>query len=223
VSYRISETETRSADVIRILIADDHPVVRQGLRTIIERQPGMMVIAEAGDGQEAVARYRQHQPDVVLMDLRMPVLDGVAAISEIRHEFRNARLVVLTTFDTDEDIYQGLRAGAMAYLLKGAPPEELLETIREAHLGNKRIPQHLAARLTERLSSPELTTREVEVLRLLAQGKSNKEVGSALGIGDGTVRAHCNNLFQKLEVNDRTQAVTVALRRGLVRLDAEQG
>jgi two-component system NarL family response regulator len=205
--------------MIRVLIADDHPVVRQGLTTIVEHQPDMTVVAQAADGEEAIEQYRHFRPDVVLMDLRMPGLDGAEAIVRIRQEFRQARVVVLTTFDTDEDIYQGLRAGAMAYLLKDAPPDELLATVRAAHAGVKRIPQEMAARLTERMSTPELTAREMEVLHLLALGRSNKEIGAQLGIGEGTVRVHCNNLFDKMDVNDRTQAVTVALRRGLLRLD----
>lgn len=209
----------RQTTPTRVLIADDHPIVRQGLAAIIGAQPDMEVVAQASDGKEAVELFRQHQPDVLLMDLRMPRLDGLDALALLRQEFRAARIVILTTFDTDEDVYQGLRAGAMAYLLKGAPPETLLETIRAARAGQKRIPPEMAARLAERMGSPELTTRELEVLRLLAQGKSNKEVGADLGIGEGTVRAHCNSLFQKLDVSDRTQAVTVALRRGLVRLD----
>ncbi len=204
---------------IRVLIADDHAVVRQGLAAIIAQEPDMIVVAEADDGRAAIDQYRQHRPDVTLMDMRMPSLDAPEAIAVIRQEFRNARIVVVTTFDTDEDIYQCLRAGAMAYLLKGVPPEELLETIRAAYAGQKRIPQEMAAKLTERMSSPELTVRELDVLRLLVRGMSNKEIAGELNIEDGTVRAHCNNLFQKLEVKDRTQAAMAALRRGLIRLE----
>lgn len=204
---------------IRVLIADDHAVVRQGLAAILAQEPDMIVVAQADDGRTAIDQYRLHRPDVTLMDMRMPSLDAPEAIAVIRQEFRNARIVVLTTFDTDEDIYQCLRAGAMAYLLKGVPPEDLLEAIRAAHSGQKRIPLEMAVKLTERMSSPELTTRELDVLRLLVRGKSNKEIAGELNIEDGTVRAHCNNLFQKLEVNDRTQAAMAALRRGLIRLE----
>lgn len=205
--------------VIRILIADDHPVVREGLAALIERRADMTVAAEAGNGREAVDRFREHRPDVTLMDLRMPQLDGVEAIGVIRQEFPAARVIVLTTYDGDEDIYRGLRAGAMAYLLKDAPREELLEAIRAVDAGQKRIPPEVAVKLTERMSSPTLTARELEVLRLLAQGKSNGEIGAVLFITEGTVKAHVNNILNKLGANDRTQAVTMALRRGIVRLE----
>ena len=215
----VTNTARAGKSPIRVLIADDHAVVRKGLAAIIAQEPDMIVVAQAEDGRAAIDQYRQHRPDVMLLDLRMPSVDAPEAIAIIRQQFRNARIVVLTTFNTDEDIYQSLRAGAMAYLLKGVPPEELLETIRAAHAGQKRIPPEMAAKLTERMSSPELTARELEVLRLLVRGKSNKEIAADLNIEDGTVRAHCNNLFQKLEVNDRTQAAIVALRRGLIRLE----
>lgn len=204
---------------IRILIADDHPVVRHGLAAMIARQPGMAVVAEAGNGREAVDCFRQHQPDVTLMDLRMPALDGVRATALIRAEFAAARILVLTTYDTDEEIYRGLRAGAMAYLLKDAPAEELLEAIRTVHAGYKRIPPEVASKLAERLNTPELTAREMMVLRLIVAGQSNKEVAAALFIGEGTVRAHLNNIFAKLKVSDRTQAAMLAVRRGLVQLE----
>ena len=204
---------------IRILIADDHPVVRQGLAAMIARQPGMAVVAEAGNGREAVDYFREHQPDVTLMDLRMPALDGVRATALIRAEFAAARILVLTTYDTDEEIYRGLRAGAMAYLLKDAPADELLEAIRTVHAGNKRIPPEVASKLAERLNTPELTAREMMVLRLIVAGQSNREVAAGLFIGEGTVRAHLNNIFAKLKVSDRTQAAMLAVRRGLVQLD----
>lgn len=204
---------------IRILIADDHPVVRQGLAAMIGRQPGMIVVAEASNGREVVDLFRLHQPDVTLMDLRMPQMDGVEAIAVIREESRTARIIVLTTYDSDEDIYRGLRAGAMAYLLKDAPPEELLEAIRAVYAGQKRIPPEVAVKLTNRMSSPELTTREMEVLRLVVAGQSNKEIGTTLYISEGTVRAHVNNILSKMGASDRTQAATLAIKRGLVRLD----
>lgn len=215
----MSRVAKGKSGIIRVLIADDHPVVRQGLAAIIGQEPDMSVIAQVDDGRAAVEQYRILRPDVALLDLRMPLLDGAEAISLIRQEFRQARLIILTTFDTDEDIYKGLRAGAMAYLLKGAPPEDLLEAIRAAHAGQKRIPSEMAAKLMDRMSSPELTQREMEVLRLLAKGKSNKDIAAELVIEEGTVRAHCNNLFHKLDVNDRTQAAMTAIKRGLVRLE----
>jgi len=209
----VSETQP-----IRVLIADDHPVVRQGLAAMIARQPGMTVVAEAGDGREAVDLYRAQQPDVALIDLRMPEVDGVEAIAMIRAEFPAARIVVLTTYDGDEDIYRGLRAGAMAYLLKDAPPDELIAAIKVVHAGQKRIPPDVAAKLTERLNSPELTARELQVLHLIVAGQSNREIGTTLSIGEGTVRAHVNNILAKLNVQDRTQAATMAIKRGIVRL-----
>jgi two-component system, NarL family, response regulator len=203
---------------LRVLVADDHPVVRHGLVALIDHQPDMCVVAEVGNGREAIEQYAAQQPDVVLMDLRMPELDGVEAIAAIRAASPQARIVVLTTYDSDEDIYRGLRAGAQGYLLKDAPAGELLSAIRAVAAGQKRIPAEVAAKLAERMTSPELTARELEVLRLVVTGQSNKEIGAALAIAEGTVRAHLNSIFQKLDALDRTHAVTIALRRGLVRL-----
>jgi two-component system, NarL family, response regulator len=208
-----------SESSIRILIADDHPVVRQGLAAMIGRKRGMTVVAEASNGREVVDLFRQHRPDVTLLDLRMPQIDGVEAIAIIREEFRNARIIVLTTYDTDEDIYRGLSAGAMAYLLKGTSPDELLDTIRAVHAGQTRISPEVAAKLAARISIPELTARELEVLRLVVGGQSNREIGATLHISEGTVRAHINNILSKMGVSDRTQATTLAIKRGLVRLE----
>lgn len=207
------------ASPIRILLADDHPVVRQGLAALINRQPGMLVVAEAATGHEAVTLFGTHRPDITLMDLRMPELDGVAAISAIRAAAPTARVIILTTYDSDEEIYRGLLAGAMAYLLKDATPEVLVEAIQAVHGGQKRIAQEIAAKLVERMGGPELTPRELEVLRLLVAGHSNKGIGAALAIGEGTVRTHVANILAKLQAQDRTQAATVAIRRGIVRLD----
>lgn len=207
------------ASPIRLLLADDHPVVRQGLAALINRQPGMLVVAEAATGHEAVALFDAHRPDITLMDLRMPELDGVAAISAIRAVTPTARVIILTTYDSDEEIYRGLLAGAMAYLLKDATPEVLVEAIQAVHAGQKRIPQEIAAKLAERMIGPELTPRELEVLRLLVAGHSNKGIGAALAIGAGTVRTHVANILAKLQAKDRTQAATIAIRRGIVRLD----
>ena len=203
---------------IRLLIADDHPVVREGLAAMIKRRTDMTVVAEANHGQEAVALFHQHQPDVVLMDLRMPEMDGVEAILTIREQTPEARVIVLTTYDTDEDIYRALRAGAKTYLLKDTPREELLDTIRAVAAGHTRVPSDVAAKLVERVSSETLTAREVEVLRLIVAGHSNREIATLLYISEGTVKTHINHILMKLGVSDRTQAVTTALKRGLVSL-----
>ncbi|KAM3090436.1 response regulator [Phormidesmis sp. 146-35] len=204
--------------LIRILIADDHPIVLQGLAALIGRQPNMTIVAEASNGREVIDSFRQCQPDVALIDLRMPEIDGVKAIAILREEFSNGRFVALTTYDTDEDIYRSLQAGAMAYLLKDAPPSELLAVIRMAYGGQKYIPSHVAAKLADRMTWTELTMRELEVVRWMVKGYGNRDIGRELGISEGTVRAHVNNILSKLEVSDRTQAAMLAVRRGLVRL-----
>lgn len=204
--------------VIRVLIVDDHPVVREGLAAMLNRRADMEVVAEVGDGKTAVQAYDEHLPDVVLMDLRMPEMGGVDSVQAIRASHPEARIIILTTFDGDEDIFRGLQAGAKAYLLKDTPREALLETIRAVHAGQKRIPPEIAARLAERILQPELTAREMEVLRLIVAGQSNREIGQALAITEGTVKVHVNNILSKLNVHDRTQAVTEALRRGLAHL-----
>jgi two-component system NarL family response regulator len=204
---------------IKILLADDHVVVREGLAAIIGMEHDMSVVGQASDGNEVVDLYREHRPDITLMDLRMPRMDGVDAISAIREDDPNARIIVLTTYDGDEDIYRGLRAGAKAYLLKAGPRTELLEAIRAVFAGQTRIPPDIAAKLVSRMSGKELTARELEVLRLMAAGRSNQEIGGELFVTESTVKAHVNSILSKLRVSDRTQAVTAALRRGLVRLD----
>lgn len=204
---------------IRVLIADDHPIVLQGLAAMIGQQPGMTVVAEARHGREAVDLFRCHQPDIALIDLRMPVMDGVEATAIIREECPDARIILLTTYDTDEDIYRGLQAGAMAYLLKGSQQNELLEVIRAVDTGQKRILPEVAAKLATRITRPELTNRELEVLHLIVLGQSNKEISTGLQVSEGTVRAHVNNLLSKLRVRDRTQAATLAIKQGLVRLE----
>jgi DNA-binding NarL/FixJ family response regulator len=204
---------------IRILVADDHPVVRQGLAAIIESERGMSVVAQAKDGREAVESFRRERPHVALIDLKMPEMDGIATITAIREEFPRANLIVLTTYDRDEDIFQSLRAGARAYLLKDTPPAELLGAIRAVYLGQRHLPPEVAGKLAEHVMFPDLTERELEVLRLMAAGKSNREVGADLFITEGTVKAHVNNILSKLGVSDRTQAVTTALKRGLVELE----
>lgn len=215
----MSEKEMVDKEQIRILICDDHPVVRSGLAGLIEDEEDMIVVGEAANGREAVELFSQHQPDVTLMDLRMPQMEGVEAITLIRQQAANARVIVLTTFDSDEDIYRALRAGAMAYLLKDAPRNELLNTIRAVHAGQKRISPEMALKLAERLTSPELSAREVEVLRLIVAGKSNSEIGTALYITEGTVKTHVKTILKKLGASDRTSAAIAALKRGLVRLE----
>jgi DNA-binding NarL/FixJ family response regulator len=204
---------------ITILTVDDHPLIRDGLAAVIGREPGMRVVAEAGDGEEALELYRAHQPSIVLMDLRMPVMDGVEAIQAIRAEFPGARIVALTTYEGDEDIYQALAAGASGYLLKDMLRTELIEVIRKVHQGYRGIPTAIAAKLAVHTPRIGLTPRELEVLRLLAEGKSNPEIAAALGRAEGTMKIHVQNILQKLGAADRTQAVTLALRRGIIHLD----
>jgi DNA-binding NarL/FixJ family response regulator len=203
---------------IRVLIADDHTVVREGLAAIIGRQPDMQVVAEAENGREAVALWKRHRPDVSLLDLRMPELDGAGAIVEIRMEDAAARMIILTTYDSDEDVFRGMQAGARAYLLKDARREQLLGCIRQVGAGAIFVPPEVAAKLAQRVGGESLTQGETEVLRLLAAGKSNKEIGVSLFIGETTVKSHVKSLFAKLNVLSRTQAIAAASRRGLIRL-----
>ncbi|MCC5653714.1 response regulator transcription factor [Nostoc sp. XA013] len=209
---------TSQSTMIRVLIADDHSIVRQGLTTIINRDPEMTVIAQAEDGQQAIDCFREHQPDVTLMDLRMPQVSGVEAISAICAEFKPARIIVLTTYDGDEDIYRGLRAGAQGYLLKDTKSNELLNAIRTVACGQQYIPPDVGAKLVQRLNNPELRERELEVLGLMARGMSNSDIATALSISENTVKTHVNRILSKLGVSDRTQAVIVAVKRGIVSL-----
>ena len=205
-------------DKIRVLIADDHVTVLEGLAAIIGRQPDMMVVAEAADGQEAVDLWTEHHPDVTLLDLRMPTLDGVGVIENIRKQDASARVIVLTTYDSDTEILRAIKAGTKAYLLKDARREELLDCIRKVNRGETCIPASLVEKLAAGLSSESLTGRELNVLELLAQGKSNKEIGVNLYISETTVKSHLRSIFRKLNVLSRTEAITVASRRGLIRL-----
>jgi two-component system, NarL family, response regulator len=218
-----SETYPHSDGLIRVMVVDDHPVVRYGLVAIIQRAGDMKVVAEASSGDEAVNFCRAAKPDVVLMDLRMPGMDGVAAITALKDECPRVRTIIVTTFDGDEDIYRGIRAGAKGYLLKDAPREELLDAIRAVYAGQTRIPPEIAAKLADRVHRPELTLREKEVLELIAAGKSNQEIGAQLFITEGTVKAHVNSILTKMHVKDRTQAATQAIERGLVHRPWSEG
>jgi DNA-binding NarL/FixJ family response regulator len=202
----------------RIMIADDHPVVREGFAAMIGTEPDMTVVAQARSGEEAIDLFRRVRPDVTLMDLRMPGMGGVDAIRAIRREFPDSRLIVLTTYDGDEDIYRALEAGAQAYLLKDMICDEILAAIRAVHAGQRRIPAAVGTRLAERMTALGLSEREQRVLDLVATGKSNREIAAALEITEATVKGHMTNVLGKLGVTDRTQAVITAIRRGLVHL-----
>ena len=205
-------------DPIRILVADDHVTVLEGLVAIIGRQPDMSVVASAVNGREAVDLWKKHRPDVALLDLRMPLLDGVGAIEEIRPHQTGARIIILTTFDSDADISKAIKAGARGYLLKDAPRDELLACIRKVHTGQTSLSPELVTKLAAGLSSVPLTTRERDVLTLLARGRSNKEIGGSLFISETTVKSHLRSIFTKLNVLSRTEAIAAASQRGLVKL-----
>jgi two-component system NarL family response regulator len=202
---------------LRVLLADDHPVVLEGLAALLAGA-GMAVVATARTGEEAVALHARHRPDVTLLDLRMPAGGGVEAIRRIRAADPSARLLVLTTFDTDEEVFRAVEAGAAGYLLKTAPPEELTRAIADVAAGRRVIPPAIAARLADRVAGSELTPRELEVLAAVARGEGNREIARRLAITEGTVKGHVSNVLDKLGVRSRTQAVTAALARGLVRL-----
>lgn len=205
-------------NAIRILIVDDHPIVREALMTVIERQDDMTIVGEATNGKAAIEQFKQLNPDVTLLDLRLPEVDGITALIAMRTHNPTARIIIFTAFDQEEDIYRGLRAGAKAYLIKDTPTHVVLETIRAVHLGQTCIAPEIATKLAERMVGPEVTPRELEVLRLLMDGTSNRAIAAALHISEGTVKTHVNNILGKLGASDRTQAVTIALKRGLISL-----
>lgn len=207
-------------EAIRVLVVEDHHVVRQGLVALLNVVEGVEVVGEAADGVEAIAQFRKFQPNVTLIDLRMPRLTGVEVIQRIRMETPQARFIVLTTYDGDEDIYRALQAGARAYLLKGMTTEDLVTTIRAVHAGKSHIPPAIAQRLAERMGTEELTPREFDVLEQIVLGHSNKEIATALDISEATVKTHINSLLGKLGVTDRTQAATAAIQRGIVPLES---
>ena len=208
------------AESIRVLVVEDHNVVRAGLVALLSVVEGLDVVGEAADGLEALTKFREHAPDVTLMDLRLPRMSGVDAIQRIRQDAPQARFIVLTTYDGDEDIYRALKAGAKAYLLKGMTKDDLVNTIRAVHAGKSHIPPAIAERLAERMGTEELTPREFEVLEQIVRGKSNKEIASELEVSEATVKTHINSLLGKLGVTDRTQAATAAIQRGIVPLES---
>ena len=209
-------------NLIRILTVDDHPLLRKGIAALVNAEPDLKLIAEASNGQEGIDAFRTFRPDVTLMDLQMPGLDGLEAIDRIRNEFPEARIIVLTTYTGDIQVLRALRAGARAYILKGQVHKELLETIRAVHAGQKRIPPEIAAELAEHATDDELTQRELDVLRLIAAGNGNKQIADQLAIGEATVKSHVTNILSKLSANDRAHAVTIALKRGIIELDLPQ-
>jgi DNA-binding NarL/FixJ family response regulator len=204
---------------ITVLVADDHPLIRAGLVAFLGTEPGLEVVAEAGNGEEALEKYRELRPDIVLMDLSMPVMDGVSATRAILEEFSDARVIVLTTYGGDEDIHRALDAGAMGYLVKDMVVADILNVIRTVHGGRRGIPPPVAAKLAEHTPRVPLTPREIEVLSLVAQGLSNAEVAARIGRTEGTAKVHLKNILRKLDATDRTEAVTTALKRGFIRLE----
>jgi two-component system NarL family response regulator len=204
---------------IRILLVDDHPVVREGLAAMIATQPDMVVVGAAADGAQAIALFRQYQPDLTLMDLRLPGMGGVETIKTLRREFPQSRFIVVTSFHGDQDVYQAMQAGASSYVLKEMFGEELYKAIRTVHAGGQYLPPGVRGQQESELASPGLTPREMDVLRLIVAGHSNKQIGGALNVTEGSVKFYVNKILSKLGVSDRTQAVTAALRRGIVHLD----
>ena len=203
---------------IRVLSVDDHPLLSEGIATMINSQPDMQLISQAASGGEAIQQYREHRPDVTLMDLRLPDLSGIDAMIAIRSEFPEARIVMLTTFEGDVEIQRALRAGARGYLLKNMPPSEILDVIRQVHAGKKRVPPEVALQLAEHMSDEDLTAREVEVLTKVAGGNRNRDIADLLFVSEETVKVHIKHIMDKLGAKDRTQAIAIAVRRGIIEL-----
>jgi DNA-binding NarL/FixJ family response regulator len=203
---------------IRVFTVDDHALLREGIAALINAESDMKLVADACNGREAIEKFRLHRPDVTLMDLQMPNMNGIEAIIGIRSEFPNARIIVLTTYTGDAQVLRALKAGARGYILKGQVHRELLDTIRAVHGGHKRIPAEIAAELADHVAQDDLTSREIDVLRLVASGNANKEIAVQLSIAEETVKSHVTNILSKLEANDRTHAVTIALKRGIIEL-----
>jgi DNA-binding NarL/FixJ family response regulator len=218
VTLSINSVSLIQPDLIRILTVDDHPLLRKGVAALVNAEPDMQLVAEAANGQEAVAQFRLHRPDVTLMDLQMSDMSGTEAIARIQDEFPGARVVMLTTYTGDAQVMRALKAGARGYILKGHVQRELLETIRAVHTGQKRIPPDIAKGLAEHAADDALSPREIAVVRLIATGNSNKLIGDQLSIGEATVKSHVTNILSKLRANDRAHAVTIALKRGIIEL-----
>jgi DNA-binding NarL/FixJ family response regulator len=216
------KTVQSAASLIRILTVDDHPLLRKGIAALVNAEPDLKLIAEASNGKEAIDAFRSHRPDITLMDLQMPSVDGLQAIEGIRTEFPDARIIVLTTYSGDMQVLRALKAGARGYILKGHVHKELLDTIRAVHAGQKRIPPEIAAELADHATDDLLTAREIDVLRLIATGNSNKQIADHLSIGEATVKSHVTNILSKLGANDRAHAVTIGLKRGIIELDPPQ-
>ena len=208
--------------LIRILTVDDHPLLRKGIAALVNAEPDLKLVAEASNGKEAIEAFHAHQPDVTLMDLQMPELDGLEAIVAIRKQYPDARIIVLTTYTGDMQVLRALKAGARAYILKGHVHKELLDTIRSVHAGQKRIPPEIAAELADHATDDPLTEREIDVVKLIAAGNANKQIADQLSIGEATVKSHVTNILSKLGANDRAHAVTIALKRGIIELDLPQ-
>lgn len=209
---------SNESTTIRVLAADDHALLRHGIASLVNAQPDMELIAQAASGREALKQFRQHLPDVTLMDLQMPDMNGIEAMIGIRSEFPDARIIVLTTYAGDVQVIRALRAGARGYLLKGSVHTDLVETIRAVHSGKKRVLAEIAAELAEHAGDDELTARELDVLRLIARGNANKEIAAQLSLAEETVKSHVTRILNKLRANDRTHAVTIGLQRGIIEL-----
>jgi DNA-binding NarL/FixJ family response regulator len=206
------------SDPIRVFSVDDHPLLREGIAALVNNQPDMTLVAEASTGAEALERFKQHRPDVTLMDLRLPDMSGIDILIAIRTEFPEARIIILTTFEGDVEIHRALQAGARGYVLKNMPPSQLLDVIRQVHAGRKRIPPEIASQLAEHMSDESLTEREVEVLRQVADGNRNRDIAKNLFISEETVKVHIKHIMEKLGATDRTQAVAIGVRRGIIQL-----
>src|ERR1700687_1546941 len=207
-----------TANSIRVFSVDDHPLLREGIATLIKSQPDMVLVSEAATGRDAIQQFQKHLPDVTLMDLRLPDMNGIDVMIAIRTEFPDARIIMLTTFEGDVEIQRALEAGARGYMLKSMPPKDLVEGIRQVHAGKKRIPPQLAAQLAEHMSDESLTVREIEVLRQIAEGNRNRDIGEKLFITEETVKVHIKHIMEKLGASDRTQAIAIAIRRGIIHL-----
>jgi DNA-binding NarL/FixJ family response regulator len=211
-----------SPNVIRVLTVDDHALLREGIAALLSAETDIKLVAQASDGKEAIEQFRLHRPDVTLMDIQMPNLNGIEAIGRIRNEFPNARIIVLSTYAGDVQVLRAIEAGARGYILKGHVHRELLEAIRSVHAGHKRIPPEIAAQLADHAGDDELSPREIDVLRLVGEGNGNKQIADKLSIGETTVKSHVSNILAKLGANDRAHAVTIGLQRGIIELNIPQ-